>query len=361
MTLAEESTKDVMHGLIDSLAKIFPLTLDSKKFSDPQNNKLIADELTQLNDRIAKLEKHGMQMDKTFGFLSRSLSKDASDAKRRFMQGEFDEARDSIHVMTENCIACHSRLASKNDFDFAKNLFKNIDETKLHIHEKIRLLMATRQFERAIEEFEKVIQNPQTSPLEFVVLDAFTNYLLLNIRVKNDFQRPIKVFKELAKRNDLPNYMQFDLKSWTTSLEKLNKEKNKATNLDYAEKLIQNAQSFSNFPRDSSGLVYFIEASRHILAYVQKPKISNEELSKAYFLLGVAENMISRSSWLGQTDFYLETAVRINPNSSYAKKAYEFLEENVYFEYSGSSGTNIPEDVMANLNELKSLVSSKKK
>ena len=67
--------------------------------------------------------------------------------------------------------------------------------------------------------------------------------------------------------------------------------------------------------------------------------------AEAYYLLGVAESYISRSHWISETEFFLETAIRTNPQSKTARKAYVVLEEYIVLGYSGSSGTHTPADV----------------
>ena len=56
-------------------------------------------------------------------------------------------------------------------------------------------------------------------------------------------------------------------------------------------------------------------------------------LAEAYYLLGVAESFISRTLWMSETEFFLETAIRLAPKSVSARQAYAFLEEYVLIRY----------------------------
>ena len=111
-----------------------------------------------------------------------------------------------------------------------------------------------------------------------------------------------------------------------------------------------------DYPLDRTGLVDYIAASALLNRFMTNKAIKAEQTSEAYYLLGVTEALIGRSTWLTQTDYYFEAAVRASPKSVSANKAFDALEQQILMEYSGSGGTNIPEDIQANLDELRGLV-----
>jgi hypothetical protein len=58
-------------------------------------------------------------------------------------------------------------------------------------------------------------------------------------------------------------------------------------------------------------------------------------------------------------ELYYEACVRELPHSSLAKRCYERYEQSVYVGYTGSGGTNIPDELQVILSELKKLASVK--
>ena len=148
-----------------------------------------------------------------------------------------------------------------------------------------------------------------------------------------------------------------EINAWKLSLTKLNGEIEKSGNeLTRANKIIQNARRTMDYPLDRTGLVDYIAASALLNRFMTNKAIKAEQTSEAYYLLGVTEALIGRSTWLTQTDYYFEAAVRASPKSVSANKAFDALEQQILMEYSGSGGTNIPEDIQANLDELRGLV-----
>jgi hypothetical protein len=52
---------------------------------------------------------------------------------------------------------------------------------------------------------------------------------------------------------------------------------------------------------------------------------------------------------------YYETCIRRAPHTGISEKCFQRYEANVYFGYTGSGGTSIPEDIAAVMKELKDL------
>jgi hypothetical protein len=126
--------------------------------------------------------------------------------------------------------------------------------------------------------------------------------------------------------------------------------------LPYARALIREGQQRNRFPADRLGLVHFVVASSLLHRYVDTSPFTGPPLAEAYYLLGVTEAHISRSLWISETEFFLETAIHLAPRSGQARKAYTFLEEYILAGYTGSSGLHLPADIRAHLAELRRLV-----
>ena len=55
--------------------------------------------------------------------------------------------------------------------------------------------------------------------------------------------------------------------------------------------------------------------------------------------------MLSPDHFDQLSNLYFESCVRSSPHSELAEKCYQRFEQNVYFGYTGSSGTHLPEKV----------------
>ena len=236
------------------------------------------------------------------------------------------------------------------------HFFKDMAVNKLSPPEKARLQVALRQFDDALITWEEMFKT-WPKPSELFAMDTLPEYLKVTLRVKADPKRALSALEKLSERSDLPTFMTREVTTWKRSLTKLAPELGKNGNeLTRAEKMIQNAKLSMEYPMDRTALVDFIIASGLLNRYMQAKNISAENTARAYYLLGLTESLIGRSTWLTQTDYYLEASVRAAPKSKIALKALDALEQQILMEYSGSGGTNIPEDVQTNLDELRNLV-----
>ena len=102
-----------------------------------------------------------------------------------------------------------------------------------------------------------------------------------------------------------------------------------------------------------AGLVDYIAASSLLHRYRVEAPRSKSEQAEAYYLLGGAESRVGRTFWLSQTEFYLDTSIRLDPGGARAEAAFDLLEEFVISGYTGSAGSDVPTDVRERLLELR--------
>ncbi len=73
-------------------------------------------------------------------------------------------------------------------------------------------------------------------------------------------------------------------------------------------------------------------------------------------LRAVVESHVGRAFWLSQTEHFLDAAIRLAPAGPFAEDASSVLEEFVLSGYTGSSGSDVPEEVGRRLAELRALI-----
>ena len=349
-------TRSIMAQIFSSLTTVLPMSMDGKEFNDPKNREKILTELRRMRDGTSSLVEHTKRFEGSYGFIAKSMSRDIKDIYNWYDKGATSESRYLLQQVSENCVSCHMKLPDPGHAPSMDHFFKDVAVNKLSLPEKARLQVALRQFDGAIATWEEMFRT-WPKPSELFAMDTLPEYLKVVIRVKGDTKRALATLDALTKRADLPKFMSREINAWKLSLTKLNGEIEKSGNeLTRANKIIQNARRTMDYPLDRTGLVDYIAASALLNRFMTNKAIKAEQTSEAYYLLGVTEALIGRSTWLTQTDYYFEAAVRASPKSVSANKAFDALEQQILMEYSGSGGTNIPEDIQANLEELRGLV-----
>jgi hypothetical protein len=347
-------TREAMRQIFSQLQTVLPLAVDTEAFRDPRQAGKIRASLQSLADAAKGLDEHGKNFDAGGRFLARSLERDARRALSHFEQRRYDSAEFFVGQLAESCVGCHSRLPSPGDAPLARGFAARADVTHLDPLERARLSIATRQFGDALTTLESVFASEDPPPFE--LLGPLTDYLTICVRVVEDPARPVPVLERLAKRPDLWSALRSDVQAWARYLPELSTRDLGGDPVEQARKLISEGRQLILFPSDRRALIHYLYASKLLHGYVSVQREPSPELARAYYLLGVAESRIGPNFWISQAEFYLETAVRMSPETDVGREAYALLEEETLSGYTGSGGLQLPEDVEAHLRELRGLL-----
>jgi tetratricopeptide (TPR) repeat protein len=349
-----DQTRARMREIFESMRVLLPLSVAGERFGAAENRAAVASALESLARNADQLAAHAGRKDPERRFLGRSLADDARAALDRYREGRADSAAFLVQQATENCIACHTKLESPGDSPLSQQFVDRTALAELPPEERARLLIATRQFDEAESTLEQVIASPGLHPSE--MLAPITDYLVVSIRVKNDFDRPLPALERFAKRPDLWRQLRADVEAWIAALRELRGLRDRKPEIATARRLVEEAGRLVPFPADRRGLVHYVVASSVLHRLLDAGPLPPAERSEAYYLLGVCELHIGDTFWVSQADFYLETAVRAAPAAPSADLAYALLEEALLESYTGSSGVNVPDSVARRLDALRALV-----
>jgi hypothetical protein len=350
-----QATRATMGEIFQALAAVLPASLDEQRFSDPARRAQIQAALTQLAAAGGKLEAHGQTRDASFGFLSRSLARDTAEIERRFADGRSEEARFLLHELTQDCVACHSRLPSQRDASLGRRLMSEENVAALPLDERAELEFATRQFESAQKTLEALLASPDYSASDLDLTGSLDEYLELCLRVRQDHERAARTLERFAARPDVPERLRIRVGHWITSLREIAVRKPAATPLAQAQALLAVAQDRARFPDGRDALVYELAASGELHRFADATP-PGPDVAYAYFLLGQIEARVGRSLWLSQTDVYLEASIRMAPGAPFAPQALAELRDFLVSSHTGSGGRQVPVDVQKRLAELSDLI-----
>ncbi len=352
-TSAEE-TRARMGQIFESMQILLPLSANEVAFTAPENRTRVLKALETLAGHADGLARHAREDDAGRRYLGRSLGDDARHALARYQEGRTREAAYLVQQASENCVACHTKLASPGDSPLGAGFVDRSELGRLPLRERSRLLVATRQFDEAQSAFEALLADPGTAPT--ALPGALTDYLVLSIRVKGDYERPVPVLEALLQRPDLWQRLREDVRQWIVSLRELGPQRDRKPELALARERIDEARAIVPYPADHAGLVQYVAASSILHRFLDAKPASARDAAEAWYLLGVTESETAPGFWISEADLYLETAIRTDPKSPSAEKAYALLEEAVVGGYTGSSGVNVPEAETARLAELRRLI-----
>lgn len=352
---AAAPTAAEMGEMFRALAMAYKVSLNLSTYEDPANRDSIRKALQQLAKNSKALGEHTEAWQSGSAGVRRSLADDARSALQRFEAGQYRASRFSLQLLTENCFACHSSLPAAKRSSLGKAFVEDTAIEGLPPEQQAQLAVATRQFDKALAIYESLFKSPSTTPEKIALRGSFEGYLKISIRVYGDYDRPLRTFESLSQRRDLPRFLAAQLQTWIASLKVLRQRRQTGNDLEWARTLIRKAKVAQSYPGSHEGLVELVAASGALQRYLN----SNPEpykVAEAYYLLGLAEAYISRSHSISETEYFLETSIRMDPEAPSAHRAFAFLEAYTLLGYSGSSDSQLPPEVKAKLDELRALI-----
>lgn len=349
-----KETRAIMDRIFDGLRVALPASADPETFDSPQNRPVVSAALEELASNAELLERHTARRDEQVRFLARSVAADAREVQRTYEQGRSARAAFLLHQITENCVVCHTRLPSRRDSPVAKGFLDEGALEELPLEPRATLQIATRRFDAALDTLEELLLSP--SEHAAVLLGPMTDYLVVCIRVKQDFDRPVPLLERFAQRPDLWTRLRMDVKSWITALPVLKKRAAGKADLATARELMAEGKQMVEFPEDRSALVHFVVASSVLQRFIDAHREPDRDLAEAFYLLGIIEARIGRNYWVTPAPFLLEKSIRLAPDAPFADDAYALLERETFQAYEGSDWEDLPPADAARLEELKRLV-----
>jgi tetratricopeptide (TPR) repeat protein len=336
--------------MFQTVQNLLPYYVNRDDFRDPRHEDKIGQYLEQLAKLSEKIEGKTKHYDAELKSLGATFDEDVQAAQQSFTKGAHNQAFFYVEEVLATCFSCHASRSTESDSQFA-DITEKIDWSQVEPFMRPRFLTVSRQFDKALTEYENLILNRGLSIAEVLHYDPFLNYLVLAIRVKNDKARALKTLQKALKK-PYPRILKNDLKVWSDSLKDIVESDKKTAKLERAEEFIEKGRSLAEYPRDQSGIVYHIEASRILKELLVTVEKSPTQAEVAY-LLGLTELVIGSPFFGLQAQRYFETAIRKKPGSPVARRAFDLYEENLIFGYSGSSGLHLPASEKEKLEELR--------
>jgi hypothetical protein len=354
------STQARMADLVEALRVALPLSLDPEQFAAEANRARLGQALRRLRDGATAFSDHARGRDVGFAHLASALARDAHEIQHRFEVGRFDEARFLLGELAGDCVSCHSRLPYRKSSELGRSLWNAVDASALPLDERVRLQVATRQFDLALESYESLLRGAGMAPAQLDLGGYLSDYLAITIRVRGELARARRHLDAFGKRGDVPAYLGELVSTWSDALGQLDVPTPPGEEVARARSVLQAAAELRRFPADRAGLVHDLVASGLLHRAVSAAGKPTTDSAEAYYLLGVTELRIGSSQWLTEPEAYLEAAIRRAPGSPPARRAYVVLEESTLLGYTGSGGEGeLPPEVASWLAELRRLATQR--
>jgi hypothetical protein len=350
----DDRTRSVMREIYEGIRVALPASIDPDVFKAPENQGEIYAALDTLARNVAQLGEHYQERDAQLGFLARSIERDAIEAKTSYTNGHYRRSAFVLQQIVENCVVCHTRLPDDRGSLVAEGFVNKGVMASLPPKPKSTLLIATRQFDEALDALESVFNDRLMHPA--VLLGPLTDYLVVSIRVKGDYERPIAALEAFKKREDLWPSLREDVEEWIVALPSLEERTATASTVASARAIIEEGDALDEYGDGQGSLLHFIVASSILERYIATHPEASPELGEAFYLRGVLDTRIGRNYWVSTAPFFLEESIRVAPAGPFAEEAFAVLTRELFAAYEGSDVEVLPAEERAHLAELLALI-----
>lgn len=347
-----------MRAAFQSLVGLQPYLASPPRFRDPKNAQVIAEKLQAMAAVPHAFPARAGTGEPGLEALSGLFDGSLRSVQARFAGGEHEYARLQLRTITSLCFGCHSRVQASKDFE---DLGHQVEALGLTPFEKAELLAATRQFDRAAAAYQAILAAPPRSEREHLQYTQALRHLLgILVRVKGDAAATTALLDGLARRGDLPKPITHLVESWRRDAAAWRKDRfdprkaSSAALVKKARALVEQAGGRAAFLSDSSRDILYLRASNALHeALARDGRL--QQRGEALYLLGLCSAAVQDPTLWELDRLYFEACVRENPHSALARRCFARLSDRVYFGYTGSAGTNIPDDELEHLGALRAI------
>ena len=346
-----------MQGLYKTLSELLTQVSSDQRYQDEKNHIQIENEIKTLASFAHDLNqknKKNTKIDPAMRIFADHLNTDANEALQAFHEGRKDFARTLIRSLTNSCIACHSRNPSGPHFG---ELPLSISPSELKPIERARFYSASRQYDRSISEYLKIIddkQNAQNSTWDWE--EAIKQSLAISVRVNKDPKIAQKILKSILENESAPYYLKNDAKTWKLSVDQWQKNpaepKSSKEALKEAKNLMALAKKTQAYPLDHSADILYLRASSLLFTFIDSTPES-KDMSEVLYLVGLCNESISPREFENLPRLFYDECIQRSPHTEIAQKCFKKYEEQVYFAFTGSAGTHLPQEVKQKVEALK--------
>lgn len=361
---ATPQTKESMSEFLTQFISLKKFLVSDEEFQDPKNAAEISKHLKELSIAVKKTQHDPILNQENFKFSREVLQDHVSETERVFRLGNKSYARWMTNATLGICMSCHTQMPTQSRhfpvFLKADFFTSNFDQAEF--------MFATKDFEGASKIYKKIIKGFPKNNLSAEKLDkSIQREISYQIRIKRDLGAARAAIAEFRQQKQLPQDMLKNLASWDKQLKKWQTKKlpdvAKAQPQEIANFAQKNLSLETNQKRIEDADARFVThliVSGVLYEYLQKqPKSSS--VPEVLYWLAVVDREKNNSLFYSLADLYLRECMLKFPESSTAIKCYKEYESEIVFGYTGSAGTNIPNEVKEDLKFLKSYVEAKGK
>lgn len=352
-----------MNRTFSSVMDLLPFILDDKEFHEKKNHEKINTALKDLNKAFKNAGHDSLIKHDLFAPSYALVLQNLQESQNAFAKNKKEHSRWLVRETLALCMDCHTRLPTSHtssfqngEITFDKSVFK--DKYDLGIG-----YLIVRRYVDAKESFTQSIQDKIIKKDFSAMILPFQQILLIETKVMKDPMKMVSIIDWYLEKKNLPSAVSEELMAWKKRLTIWKDEKTSGDPKNDKElKAFINRRLMplkSDSFNDSYKVDYLIGSG--VLAHYYFENQNSTMAPEINYWLGWIEKRLKRNEFMSSGDLFLKQCIKRYPKHPVAKDCLEEYKESLMFDFSGSSGTHIPQDLQKELDRLIESVETKRK
>jgi len=343
-----------MNKAFQVLTDLNPYLSDKTLFSDKKNEKFVEHKISELEGIFRTLKADELIKEDLFTPSYALITENLSSGLEAMKSGKKDYAYWRLKELKGLCLDCHTRLPLSHPSSFNNNA-DSLDTKKFKTTYDLGVAqLIVRRYVDAKASFTRDIDDKLIKKDFSDIIKSFRQVLLMEMRIFKDPNNMLKFIDTYLKKNLLPKEDTSVLMAWQGRLKHWLKSKSLAGLKD--DKAVEgflktNLRPLHDHSWDDGLDVDVLLSSGLLSNYLFENPRSNKA-PEILFWLGWGEKYLKRQEFFGSGDLFLKECIRRYPSNPVARKCYKEYKESVEFEFTGSSGTHIPAEILKDLESL---------
>jgi len=353
-----------MQELYQTLAQLLTDVSSDRRFNDSSHFSAIeakAKKLANLSHDLAEKKVSVPDTDPSIQMLSKLFSQEANRAYQELKRGHRPYARSLLQSISGYCIACHTRNTSGPNF---KELPLEPGKEVTDNFEKGTFYAASRQFDRAQEEFRKIISDHKFATARPLAWERAIHHALnIAVRIKQSPGQALEIVNAIIETKNAPYFLKQNAIGWKTSIEEWQNEPQRSAQTEeglYTEatRLAAKGHELQKYPQDRAGDIYYLRSSAKVHDLLRITP-NGDRAADALLLAGISYEILSPLRLDDLHEIYYGACIEKSPHTPTAELCYRRYQQSIYSGYTGSGGEDIPADIKEHLLKLEEMARPK--
>jgi hypothetical protein len=348
------SVNEIMVKIGQTVQELFPVLFDEKAMEQAAGRQQLNSAVTKLDTLFNEAKPHFDIKSPTYRISFEVIHTQLADAMVAMKHDNYRHAINIVKEFVAVCSSCHTQDPQ------LRTLFSDVGRDRFgNDLQFAEFSYMTRNYDTAMAHYLKYLA-ATVELSEAELMTVMKRILTINTQIYN---RPEDALNELNKLRDNPRHTKYsrkNLEEWLAGLEDLRQQQvSTLTNPDmaqltlYVDKILGplHDPGAADFPskKEKVSRVWLRGRLYHYLNTLPP----REEIPVILYWLSIIDRSTDYSFYYSLADMYLKECILQYTSHPYAQKCYDEYEAYITFSYSGSRGTDIPDDIEQELKALK--------